>query len=385
MRHFSNRFFGVFAGWFAFVVIFAGTLGVSVKPSHGAETPNFGKPGEPIKLVVGHPCCYTEVWSAMALRGKELWKKYLPPGSAVDFEIGLQGSTIVNNMLAGKEQIGYIGDLPAILAITKPTVVDLRIVAVSGVAYDQCNILLVRKDAPPFKNTTEAVRWLGGKQFAVPKGTCSDIFSKDLFAKASVQPAAYLNQNVEVITSGFRAGKLDGAAIWEPVAARLVYEGLARRIASGVNYGLKDSSYIIMSADLVKQRPDVVKAWLNAELDAQLYMADPKNSDGMIKMVMTQTTGFPERSLWNALYATYPASEGGTKARIAFPFIFTPEVMALLGKGTGFLHSIKAIPVDKLRPEAIMPSFTEEVLNERGLKSPVGEVTALPDSAYKGK
>jgi NitT/TauT family transport system substrate-binding protein len=347
-----------------------------------AADSDLGKPGQPIKLTVGHPCCYTEVWSAMALRGKELWKKYLPSGSTVEFEIGLQGSTIVNNMLAGKEQIGYVGDLPSILATTKQNVADIRMVAVTGIAHDQCNILLVRKDAPQFKSVDEAVKWLGGKQFAVPKGTCSDIFSKELFARAKVQPASYLNQNVEVITSGFRAGKLDGAAIWEPIAARLIDAGLARRIASGVSYGLKDSSYMLMSAELIKQRPDVVKAWLNAELDAQIYMADEKNAQEMIRMVSRQTTGFSERALWAALYASYPESQGGTKVRMDLPFVFTPEAMKLLTDGTTFLHSIKAINVPKLRPEAVMPEFAEEVLKERKLKSPVGQVDALAKSPY---
>jgi sulfonate transport system substrate-binding protein len=31
-----------------------------------------------------------------------------------------------------------------------------------------------------------------------------------------------------------------------------------------------------------------------------------------------------------------------------------------------------------------MPSFTEEILKKRNLKSPIGEVKALPDSAYTG-
>ena len=351
----------------------------------GAHAADFGKPGEPIKLTVGHPCCYTEVWSAMALRGKDLWKKYLPAGSVVEFEIGLQGSTIVNNMLAGKAQIGYVGDLPSIIATTKQNVADVRMVAVTGIAHDQCNILLVKKDAPAFKSVTEAVKWLGGKQFAVPKGTCSDIFSKELFAKTNVQPAAYLNQNVEVITSGFRAGKLDGAAIWEPIAARLIDEGLARRIASGVNLGLKDSSYMLMHADLIKQRPDVVKAWLNAELDAQLYMADERNAREMVGMVARQTTGFSENALWAALYAAYPESQGGSKLRMTLPFAFTPEAMQLLASGTTFLHSAKVINVDKLRQDAVMPQFAEEVLRERKLTSPVGDVQALPKSPYSAK
>jgi len=344
---------------------------------------DFGKVGTPVDLVVGHPCCYTEVWSVMVLRGKELWKKCLPAGSTVSYETGLQGSTIVNSMLAKKQHIGYVGDLQGIIASTKNSVADIRLAAVSGVAYDQCNILLARKEAPEFKSADEAAKWLSGKQMAVPKGTCSDIFSRDMFKKAGVEPPAYLNQNVEVITSGFRAGKLDGAAIWEPVAARLVHEGLARRVSSGIDYGLKDSSYVIMSGELIEQRPDIVKGWLNAELDAQRYLTDPANASEIVKLVMTQTAGFPQKSLWMALYATYPKSQGGTNPRIEFPFVFSSEVVRLIKNGTDFLYSIKGINVATLRSDAIMPNFAAEVLTERKLTSPLGYVPALPDSAYR--
>jgi NitT/TauT family transport system substrate-binding protein len=321
----------------------------------------------------------------MALRGKEFWKKYLPAGSTVDFEVGLQGSTTVNGLLANKQHIGYIGDLPAIISVTKERQTDLRIVAPVALAYDQCNILLVRSDAPQFKAPKEAISWLDGKQFAVPKGACSDLFSKEAFARSSVNPKAYLNQNVEVITSGFRSGKVDGAAIWEPVASHLVSEGLARRVASGSDYGLKDASYVVMNADLIAQRPDVVKAWLNAELDAQLFLMDPKNSSEVIRLVMTQTTGFPEKSLWNALYANYSPKASTLQPRLEYPFAFTPEVMGLIQTGATFLNSIKAIPSSTLRPEAVMAKFTAEVLEERKLKSPLGVVSALPESEYRGK
>ena len=39
-------------------------------------------------------------------------------------------------------------------------------------------------------------------------------------------------------------------------------------------------------------------AWLMAELDAQLYLAQPANSQEVIKMAKGQTTGFSERALW---------------------------------------------------------------------------------------
>ncbi len=77
-------------------------------------------------------------------------KKYLPAGSTVEFQIGLQGAIVVNTMLAGKQHIGYMGDMPAIVSTTKESVADVRLVAMLGLAHDQCNIFVVRNDAPQF-------------------------------------------------------------------------------------------------------------------------------------------------------------------------------------------------------------------------------------------
>src|SRR6476659_637759 len=144
---------------------------------------NFGKPGEPVELVVGYQPDYTQSLSGVIMRGKKFYEKYLPKGSKVEFQIGLQGAIIVNNMLAGKQHIGYMGDMPAIVSTTKQDGADVRLVAVAGLGLDQCNIFLARKDAPTFANPTEAIKWLDGKQVAVPKGSCTDRFAQAVYQK----------------------------------------------------------------------------------------------------------------------------------------------------------------------------------------------------------
>jgi NitT/TauT family transport system substrate-binding protein len=341
---------------------------------------DFGKPGTPVKLVVGYQPYYTESWSGLVMRGKKFYEKYLPKGSEIEFQVGLQGAIIVNNMLAGKQHIGYMGDMPAIVSTTKQDVADVRLVATVGLGFDQCNIFLARNDAPKFKDATEALKWLDGKTVAVPKGSCTDRYAQATFKKLNVTPKEYLNQNIEVITSNFRAGKLDAAVIWEPTASRLVQEGLARRIASGASVKENDGGFLAMRADLIKQRPDVVKAWLEAELDAQLFLADPKNSAEIVKMAKEQTTGFSERVLWYSLYGSYDPNAGGSPVRTYLPYTFTPDVRELISRASEFLYSIKSINVDKLRADAIEPQWTEDILKARGLKAPIGEVKALPDS-----
>jgi len=61
-------------------------------------------------------------------------------------------------------------------------------------------------------------------------------------------------------------------------------------------------------------------------------------------------------------------------------YAITPEARSLIDKATAFLFSIKSINVEKLRPEAVMPEFADAVLKERGMKAPIGDVNAMPDS-----
>src|SRR3954465_14582395 len=96
---------------------------------------DYGKPGTPVKLVVGYQPYYTQAWSGVVMRGKKFYEKYLPKGSDVEFQIGLQGAIIVNNMLAGKQNIGYMGDMPSIVSTTKQEVADIRIVGTLGIGH----------------------------------------------------------------------------------------------------------------------------------------------------------------------------------------------------------------------------------------------------------
>ena len=351
-------------------------LGLASAGAKAQQVVDYGKVGDPVKLVIGYQPYYTEAWSGVVMRGKKFYEKYLPKGSTVEFQVGLQGSIIVNNMLAAKQHIGYMGDMPAIVSTTKSEVADIRLVAVLGLGKDQCNIVLTSVDAPNFKSPIEAMKWMNGKTIAAPKGACTDRFVQEALRKENVKPEAYLNQNIEVITSNFRAKKIDAAAIWEPTASRLVEEGLAKRVASGYSLGISDGGFLAMRADLIKARPDVAQAWLNAELDAQLFMADPKNAKEVIDIAMSQTTGFTRTTMMRALYGAYP-DQNGSKLRFVLPYTFTPDSRELISNATVFLRDIKTINVDKLKSDAIVSEFADKALQARKLTAPIGSVPVL--------
>lgn len=354
-------------------------------PTSAMAQVGFGKPGEKIDLIVGYQPYYTESWSGVVINGKKLWKKYLPEGSTVKFETGLQGSVIVGKLLGEKNHIGYMGDMPAIVSTTKQDLVDIRMVAVLGTSRQQCNVFLVRNDAPKFKNGMEAVKWMDGKLVAAPKGACTDRFGQWAFEQAGIKPAKYLNMNIEVITSSFKAGKLDAAVIWEPTASKIQLAGIARRAASGESFeGAEggDAGFLVMLYEIIRDRPDALRGWLEAELDAQLFMADLNNASAIAKMADDQTEGMPRKVLWASLYGTNPPGIGGSD-KLTLDFIFNDKVNGLVSAATKFLYGRKVVPAAVLRKESVWDSVAREVLKARGLKSPIGAVKEQPDSAFK--
>ena len=346
----------------------------------------FGKPGEAIDLVVGYQPYYTESWSGVVINGQKSWKKYLPAGSDVKFEIGLQGSVIVGKMLGEKNHLGYMGDMPAIVSTTKQDKVDIRMIAVLGTSRQQCNVFLVKNDAPEFANGMEAVKWMDGKLVAAPHGACTDRFARWAFEQAGVTPAKYLNMNIEVITSSFKNNKLDAAVIWEPTATTIQLSGLARRAASGESFdGVEggDAGFLAMLYEIIRDRPDVHRGWLEAELDAQLFMKDLGNASAISQMADDQTEGMDRRVLWASLYGKNPASIGGGEEKLTLRFVFDDTARQLVSAATKFLHGRKVVPSATLRPEAMMDQVAQEVLDSRGLSAPIGFVGEQPDSAYQ--
>ena len=345
---------------------------------------DFGNPGEPVNLVVGYQPYYTESWSGVVNNGKELWKKYLPEGSTAEFQIGLQGSVIVNAMTGEKQHIGYMGDMPAIAStfrnLEQRGGTDIRIVAVLGTSKQQCNIFLVRNDAPDFANGQEAVKWMDGKITSAPHGACTDRFARLAFQQAGIEPERYLNQNIEVITTNFRAGKLDAAAIWEPTASKIVKAGIARRAASGEDFDALDGAFMVMLNDLIEQRPDVHKGWLEAELDAQLFMADPNNADEVAAMAESQTESIDREVLWHAMYGGWDANQGGGEVKVQLDFIVTDRVQKLLDDATAFLYSLPKKPAaaEKIRDGGVVDDVARQILQERGLESPLAVIKAKP-------
>jgi NitT/TauT family transport system substrate-binding protein len=348
---------------------------LALAPAH-----SIGQGAAPVHLVIGYQPYYSGAWSALVVKEQELWKKYLPPGSTVDWEVGLQGSIITNNMLAGKYQMGYVGDMPGIVATTKRNVADLRILSVTSFNNQQCDLFVVRPDAPQFKTAQEAVKWMDGKRVAVPKGSCTDRFAQAVFARENVKPAQYLNQSIEVIATNLRAGNLDAAVIWDPNVAHvgeIVGNKSARLVSTGADWNEHDSGVIIVSKDFLDSNPRAVIGMLKADIEAQQFILSnyPKNACALASYAVSDTTGFTQREMWFALYGRLPVGDAVAQARavrFGAHLVFDRQVRAFFAAASNFLQQANIIN-EPMPADAIVDAPLREAMRELKVRAPLGQ------------
>ena len=331
------------------------------------------------KFVVGFQPYDTISYQVIVNAEKGFWKKYVPAGTEFEFMPALQGTVIANNMLADKAQVGYMSVMPATILCSKYETADIKMVATLGMSEGtRCAIVLVRADAPPLKSNEEVARWLDGKVIAAPKGSASDQYLLNFFAKFNVKPKEYLNQSIEVIATNFRAKKLDAASLWEPTLSRIasdVGEGLARIVADGSACDNPDLGILVMRSDFMKNHPEVAKGYLRAELEAQRYLIDPKNWAEVTEMVAKYATGVPKKVLWYSIYGKVPA-DSKSDIREWKSFYFNKREMDNIAAVTPMLHANKVIAIDKLRPGTVDDSVARQVFKEAGYK-PVSDTATL--------
>lgn len=336
---------------------------------------------DPVDITYGYHPYWTGGWNGVIIKAKGLWKKYLPKGSKVKFEAHLTGPPMVNALLANKMQIGTMGDMPSLVATTKRKRADVRLVSVPMFSVGQnCNKMLVRKDAPDFKSVKEAMAWLDGKPFAVHRGTCANRFVESVIEKGGFKPTKVLSMGIEVIASNFEAGKLDAAAMWEPHARRVVELGHAKYIATGAPWGETDADFTLMRQDFIEQHPEAAVGWMKAEIEAVQFMAQhPKET---AEILAAEMTGYDKKTAWKALYEKNPKAIGGAKYNYIGKMIFDDDVLTLMKNGYAFLYRKKVLKSPDAPPNAYNDMPIKTALKEMGLTAPVGEIAGQDKSPF---
>ena len=167
--------------------------------------------------------------------------------------------------------------------------------------------------------------------------------------------------------------------MWEPVASRLVNQGLAKRVATGAAFDENDAGFLVMSKELIDKRPDVVDAYLKAELEAQQWVANPDNAMELARMAVNQTEGYTVEDMWDSMFEQ---TGDGNDVSNRMPFIIDDQVQELIKNSWSFLNQVKVIPEPQPIDGIVQDDIARKVLADTGAKFPI-EVKALPKSDFK--
>ena len=338
--------------------------------------------GDPVHIRVYHQPYYTQSWSSSVMKVKQFWKKYLPPGSTVTFEIALQGALAVNAIVADKAEYGYGGDAPSVLGMTQDrNKADIRGVWVNGYSNCcHCNTMIIRADAPYQKSPEDYVKWLQGKRAGGAKASCNDRWFRQVYQRFGVQPASHVHQSFEVTRTQFRAGLIDATGIWEPHASAIwLQDHTGRPAATGGAFGMDDLSSSFGSNKFIRANPRAHIAMAKAEIESQMWLIDPKHEKELIEFMARETEGYSKLVLWHSMYGKYPEEIGGQAIRDFHPVMYTDDVRRLLKDVSDFLWAIKIIS-QPLPDDAIAQEPLLQAAKELGVKLPLegGFIAARP-------
>ncbi len=207
------------------------------------------------------------LWGFPVIHQAKLWKKYLPNADVQGFD-AMTGMALVNNLLAGKLDIAYFADMPAIVIASKESIFATKFIAVDTADDGGASVIYVGKDSP-----IKSVKELNGKPVSVPFGGYTHRFAEVVEAAEGIR-FNFVGQSPEVGLTSLQSGKVDGYIPWPPHGPLAVAKGFARRLTDGTRYQFRSIRGIVVSKVFAEQHPDLVVGWLRAELDAHRIMRE---------------------------------------------------------------------------------------------------------------
>lgn len=264
------------------------------------------------------------LWGYPVINQAKLWKPYLPNAEIQGFE-SMTGMALVNNMLAGKLDIAYFADMPAIVIASKSTIVSTKFVALDTADDGGASVIYVGKNSP-----IKSVKELNGRAVSVPFGGYTHRFAEVVEAAEKIK-FNFVGQSPEVGLTALQSGKVEAYIPWPPHGPLSVEKGFARKIADGTAYRFSSVRGIVVAKSFAEQHPDVLMGWLRAQLDAQ--------------QIMRERPAYAARLIadeWKAFSVPVPTILEGFSYQ-KFPSEITPEWRKVLVDGAEFLKSHKFI------------------------------------------
>jgi len=260
-----------------------------VASKYGKPKGKYGTPGEPITLTVGYQPYCTPYWTSTIVKQAELWRKYLPEGSKVIWFRSLSGPLINVNMVAGKNQIGYMAMTPGIRSLDT---VPCDMTEMTGYDNGETGGAAVRWELWE-KGIVKEPKDMEGRKNGTPFGSYSHRHTLTFQDEFGVEMKNF-DMSIELEVTNLKAGNIDVLFSWQPYPMWVEYQKIGKVMWTGASHpstrkkwypesyekwptSFRVTGCMLMIHDILRDRPDVAVAWHKAEEEAREILNNQKD------------------------------------------------------------------------------------------------------------
>ncbi|WP_306532599.1 aliphatic sulfonate ABC transporter substrate-binding protein [Geobacter sp.] len=186
------------------------------------------------------------------------------------------GPPINESFASGQQDIGFLGDTPAIIG--KAAGINTRIIGLTSTGPRSLAVIV------PSASKIRSPKELKGKKVAVVKGSYAHHLLVLVLQTGglSVNDIELINLSQADIATAIVNGNIEAAAVWEPLITKLETQEAVRVLADGT--GIKKGALVIIATDdFVKRSREQVKALLRAyQRGAQFIRSNPREAARLI-------------------------------------------------------------------------------------------------------
>lgn len=308
---------------FIALAVFVGTTLISTPPAFSQLIKTDVITTEPMKIVWGY--CPYGMLETSVMKVKKFYKKYLP-NVEVEWFFGLWSVHLINNWIAGKLEIAYLGNMPAVMLESKMK--NTKWVGVAVYPHGDVGAIFVPKDSP-----VKDVKDLDGATVATGIGSSHHRILEEVARQEGIK-FNIVNQSPEVAIGNMEAGKLQAMCYWPPYNELLIEKGIGRPLEP--RHLKKYEPYVnaiwplVVSERFTKEHPDIVRGLIKADNDLHDFMV--KHPDEAAQIVFEELERkIPVESLKRSL------------ARYQYSNELTEEHIEVMQRDIDFLYEKKFI------------------------------------------
>ena len=300
---------------------------------------------EKAKIVWGY-CPYGMLETGV-MKGKQFWKPYLP-NVDVEWFFGLYSPHLVNNWIAGKIELAYLGNMPSVmLRAQKP---DAKWVGIAVYPHGDVGAIFVPKDSK-----IQSVKELNGKSVATGVGSSHHRILEEVMKQENIK-FDIMNQAPEVAIGNLEAGKIDAFCYWPPYVEMAKYKNIGRILPPG---NLKKYEpyvnaiwTIMVSENFAKKYPKILKGLIKADLDLHRFMKE--KPDEAAQIVFKELEEKMPLQVLKASLASYDYADR-----------FDQEHIDVMQRDIDFLYSKGFVKKEIKAAEWADTSYVKEILSEK--------------------